>query len=177
MSVTFTARPGPIVGFTIACCREAALVAPRYGSYDDAADALVKLRAHEGTSGQRRDPLPGCAWPEFCPDGFLTIRSHEEHESPSVNVTDSNAALLHDTLGYHGPDDDLIAGTAGADEFAGRVLTALALAPADAGTPWHEPTPRFIECGRRPGYLQHRLRELQELAEWCSWHQREVQWA
>ncbi|MFI5593449.1 hypothetical protein ACIA5G_50955 [Amycolatopsis sp. NPDC051758] len=177
MSVTFTAQLGSIVGFTIACCREAALIAPRYGDYDDAADALVQLRALEDTSGQRRAVLPGCAWPEVCPDSFLTILPHEEHEAPSVNVTDSNAALLLDALGYRVPADDVIAGTATADEFTGRVLTALALAPADAGAPWHEPTPRFVECGRRPGYLQRRLRELQDLATWCAQHGREVQWA
>jgi hypothetical protein len=178
MSVTFTAELGPIIGFSIACCREAALVAPRYGTYDDAVADLVKLKERDNASGARREPLPGCAWPELCPDGFLSIRALEAQESPSVNVSGVNAALLLQALGYREPfDSGPLVGSAAAEEFGGRVLTALALAPADDGAPWHETSPRFTDCGRWPSYLQDRLEHLHELADWCAQHHRAIQWA
>ncbi len=178
MSITFTAELGAIIGFSIACCHEAACAAPRYGTYDDALADLVKRKKHEDASATRREPLPGCAWPEFCPDGFLTIWALEEQESPSVNVSERNAVLLLQALGYREPFEcSPLAGAATVEEFRGRVLTALALARADDGAPWRETSPRFTDCGRRPGYLQDRLEELHELADWCIQHHREIQWA
>ncbi|MFE6714043.1 hypothetical protein [Streptomyces sp. NPDC057695] len=76
-----------------------------------------------------------------------------------VNMANANAARVLDVLGY-----DELAGDAEADDFLGRVLVALALVPADTGRP---PTAegRFVDCGRRAGYVLERLEDLRVLAE------------
>lgn len=104
---------------------------------------------------------------------------------PEINVSNSNARQLLDVLGYTGDGtassicgssdasaacyDELSGQTSGPD-FLGRVLTALALAPVDAGVPAHavHADSRFIDCGRRPGYIQDRLVQLEELSRYAS---------
>ena len=100
-----------------------------------------------------------------------------EHPSaPVVNVNVSNAVRLLGVLGY--PAEDALGGEVSAGEFLGRVLLALAVEPDDAGMPGCEAPDhgRFIECGRLPGYLQDRLRDLHELAEWCQERSSTVTW-
>ncbi|THA53269.1 hypothetical protein E6R62_19470 [Streptomyces sp. A1136] len=76
-----------------------------------------------------------------------------------VNMANSNAARVLGVLGY-----EELAGDAEADDFLGRVLVALALVPVDAGRP-ATAEGRFVDCGRRAGYIQERLEELRALAE------------
>ena len=109
--------------------------------------------------------------------------------SPAVNMTNVNARLVLDALGLPFEDGT---GALDAEDFWGRVLMALAIAPEDAGMPRHqlvagdvaplfgevrEGGATFIECGRREGYLQDKLRELVEVARWASTVGREVTWA
>jgi hypothetical protein len=106
---------------------------------------------------------------------------------PEVNVSNSNARLLLEALGLPFVDG---CGSLGADDFLGRVLTALAVAPQDAGVPAHRLVPgestifgpvveggaTFIDCGRSEGYLQERLLQLEEVATAALLAGREVSW-
>ncbi|NUK55483.1 hypothetical protein HRW14_35640 [Streptomyces lunaelactis] len=87
-----------------------------------------------------------------------------------VNMANSNAARVLDSLGYAEPygDED-------ARLFLGRVLLALALDPEDAGRP-AVTDGRFIDCGRSQGYAQSRLNELRELAEYAQARGLRVTW-
>ncbi|ABW14381.1 hypothetical protein Franean1_5018 [Parafrankia sp. EAN1pec] len=70
---------------------------------------------------------------------------------------------------------------ASAEDFAGRVLTALALSPDDEGMPGTDEYgargARWVECGRRPGYLQDTLGRLRSLAEAARTHDLTITWA
>lgn len=98
-------------------------------------------------------------------------------ESGDVNMANANAAFVLDSLGL--PTDDLSGGLP-ADDFLGRVLMALAVAPQDEGVPAYDDTrpggPQWTECGRREGYLQDQLEALRELTEQCP-PGAEVAWA
>ncbi|TQK49869.1 hypothetical protein FBY35_0145 [Streptomyces sp. SLBN-118] len=87
-----------------------------------------------------------------------------------VDMANSNAARVLDTLGYAEPygDED-------ARLFLGRVLLALALNPEDAGRP-AVVDGRFTDCGRAPGYVQSRLNELRELAQYAHARGLRVTW-
>jgi hypothetical protein len=178
MSVTFTAEMGAIVAHVITCtCKNAISQAPRFGAYQDARDALLAIPyGLEYGRGEHRTALPGCSDPELCPDYPLSVHAIEDLERPEINVSNANATHLLHALGYgeHGELDELF-GDATPEEFRGRVLTALALAPADEGTPSYQDG-NWVECGRRPGYLQNRLTELLDLADWCARNARPVQW-
>lgn len=96
----------------------------------------------------------------------------------SVNMSNANAATVCATLGVD-LEDWGWCGSLTAEDFLGRVLVALAIQPADEGVPAHEVPfgvpgrpawtgeARFIECGRAPGYIQERLGQLRELADWA----------
>jgi hypothetical protein len=107
---------------------------------------------------------------------------------PEVNVSNANARLILDALGLEAGD---LTGALDAPGFQARVLTALALAPEDAGVPMHQLVPgestvfgsvveggaTVIDCGRREGYLQERLAELLAVADAAILAGREVTWA
>ena len=177
MSVTFTAELGTIIAHVITCgCRDTISQVPRFGAYEDAADALLALSARINAGDIRRQPLPGCALPGICPEYPLSVYPVEDLERPEVDVSRSNAVPLLHALGYGElPEHEQLAGQASAEEFRGRVLTALALAPIDEGLP-AEQNGRYFEGGRRRGYLQARLLRLHELADWCADHRRSVHW-
>lgn len=102
--------------------------------------------------------------------------------APGINVSNSNAAALLEVLGLPTNPWDTPEGfeyPTGQD-FLGRVLLALGLVPADAGVPAHAPNPErpnFIDCGRREGYLQERLGQLRELADYAIAHNRRIDWS
>ncbi|MEU2454855.1 hypothetical protein ABZ605_32800 [Streptomyces sp. NPDC012765] len=89
----------------------------------------------------------------------MSVTFFVDSAGEGVNLANSNAARVLGVLGY-----DELAGDAEADDFLGRVLVALALTPEDAGRP-ATAEGRFVDCGRRVGYVQERLEELYELAE------------
>jgi hypothetical protein len=99
---------------------------------------------------------------------FYLITPDDEfvREDLSVNMANANAFRMLETLGYRNPD---YCGELTPVDLLGRVLTALGLEPLDEGRPWTEERSEggatMIDCGRRPGYIQDRLRDLQDLAE------------
>lgn len=97
-----------------------------------------------------------------------------------INMCNRNAALVCESLGI-ALDPDWCGDMAAAD-FHGRVVLALALAPADEGMPSYDHvtapgSARMIEGARRPGYLQERLAQLHQLSTWAIAHGAEVWWS
>jgi hypothetical protein len=110
---------------------------------------------------------------EFNADVIMAIPAADDL---SVNMSNTNAARVCETLGID-LDDLGWCGSLPAADFLGRVLVALAVCPVDAGIPAHElsgTSPRWIECGRPEGYLQDRLGQLRELADWAVAHDAEI---
>ena len=109
----------------------------------------------------------------FCPEFNANLLvACPEAEDLEINVSSANAVVLCDALGINLAEEGWC-GSLPAEDFLGRVLVALAVQPSDEGIPTHEvPTGgvRWIECGRRPGYIQDRLAQLHELAEWAVAH-------
>lgn len=115
-------------------------------------------------------------------------------DEPTLNVSNANAHTLLRALGLLpelGADAvltathdqisdpssvDYLDGECDSADLLGRVDLALALAPADAGVPWHALDARVTECGRRPGWLQHRLTALREIAVYAHTNGRLVDW-
>lgn len=97
-------------------------------------------------------------------------------EELDINMNIRNAATVCDALGI-----DLNelgwSGSMAAADFQGRVLMALAVAPVDEGMPSYEhpgPGATMIEGARSPGYLQERLGQLRELADWAVANNAEI---
>jgi hypothetical protein len=110
----------------------------------------------------------------------------------SPNVGRLNEAHVLEALGLPISDCEDNYGDEDASAFLGRILMAEAVAPEDAGTPatsrrlgdgFGGPVPiitaggRWHECGRSEGYLQRKLAELRELAEWAAKRGHRVAWA
>jgi hypothetical protein len=98
----------------------------------------------------------------------IALAGGDEVDEVGVNLANTNAARILEVLGFH--DDvaagDLVGGML-APEFLGRVLMALAVEPADEGLPGAAlpgPGALWIDCGRRPGYIQEQLGRLHDLA-------------
>lgn len=198
MSVTFTAELVAPAGYVVACCPSAAAQAPRFGTYEDARDALRDRELARLVADGALPVLPGCELPTICPDYVWNVHAVYADPAPEVNVGAKHVADVLHALGYltfseipevrsdaecdaAGAWTEEFAGIEDAATFAGRVLTALALAPADPGRPGYDDSvpggPRWHVMPRRPGYLQEKLRALHELAAWCSTRGRRVQWA
>lgn len=188
MSVTFTADRRPATQFAVTCgCERATALAARHDTYEEAsAEAL--------SAGPARRALPGCAMPDICPEYPLYVHDVDPDGefTPEVNMSERNAALLAGLLGFavsektgaaqtplsparDGVGSDRDAGQLPAEDSLGRVLVALALTTEDEGVDgyWHG---RIHLGGRRAGYLQMRLAELRDLAQWCADRGRDVAW-
>jgi hypothetical protein len=116
----------------------------------------------------------------FSPSFFLsTVLT-----TPELNMSNVNAREILATLGLQ--DDDDLCGETSADDFMGRVLMALAVAPADAGMPTYDDSTynedgsrigaQYIRCGRVENYTQIKLTELHEIAEWAQRNETTVSW-
>ena len=117
------------------------------------------------------------------------LASIPEAEELEINMSNSNAVLVCESLGIN-LEEEGWCGSLPAQDFLGRVLVALAVSPADEGMPSHdlqpgddagplfgivrEGGPRIIQGARRPGYLQERLGQLRELADWAVAHDAEI---
>lgn len=121
-------------------------------------------------------PHPACG-DDWCrADDSRSMRIDAVDETPEMNVSNANARLVLDALGYGDAlrDEDLT-GQASGEDFLGRVLTAVAVAHADVGIPAHQ-MGRVIECGRPEGYLDDRLDTLRTVAEAAIASGRDVCW-
>lgn len=168
MSVTFTAkRPSTVVGYAVTCYAyglERDWRGPVHLSRDAA--CAEHFLEHAGNAD--------------C-DGDYAHAVRDTDADPSVNVTNTNAATILDALGLSVEGEIELCGSAPAEEFLGRVLLALAVAPSDAGVPsFVETTPgraTVYHGGRPDGYLQQRLNQLHAVAEFASCHRVTVAWA
>lgn len=171
MSVTFTPEilDTDTIGFTLECACGDARTSTVHATYEAAVEQIA------GGTG-----LPRCG-DEFC--GAETIHvvgidAPEVADRPELNMCNGNAMFVADALGI--APEDVSFGAQDAAVFQGAVLLALALAPADLGMPVHaeDPTSMRVIAGARPaGYLQDKLQELHEIAEWALRHDRRVTWA
>jgi hypothetical protein len=97
---------------------------------------------------------------------------------PMVNMANGNAAQVFDLLGLT-YDGDF--GEIAAEDFLGRVLLAQALTDVvtddTRGLPARIEGAKWIDCGRRPGYLAERLTELHEIACWAHERNAVVVWS
>lgn len=179
MSVTFFPELAPVVGYRLADYfggRDPRL----FGSYDEAVTALVTAR-------EARTVLPGCTDPEEIAasgDAYRVdvVTGDGDDTGPERNMVNANARSVLSLLGYEEDGEVLdLVGSCGAEEFLGRVLTARALAPVDAGAPAMESVGHggatVVDCGRSPGYHQRALDGLEDLAHWCRDRQRAVCWS
>ncbi|MBV7255155.1 hypothetical protein KQH21_30925 [Streptomyces sp. IpFD-1.1] len=198
MTVTFTAATAPAAGFVVTCgCDEATAYARPFDDYRAAQATADQINA----AADQRGPLPGCCMPTVCPEYPLRPEPiAPDGIPPLINVSNTNAVVILEALGlptqseaadHHDlepfpaevPDNGVIIpiavvdayGELIAEEFLGRVLTALALAPEDAGVPDIQFGRTYLG-GRPTEYLQQRLHDLHELASWCATNERRVVW-
>ena len=79
----------------------------------------------------------------------------------SVNVSNTNARDILEVLGY---EQDELCGSATSDDFMGRILIALAVAPESAERVTEVSHSNYggtiVSCGREAGYVQKRLNDL-----------------
>jgi hypothetical protein len=123
-------------------------------------------------------------------DGWeIRLGGHARHHE--VNLANTNAIRVIGVLGFPLDDEEGCVGDATADDFLGRVLVALAVAPRDEAMPAYrltqaEQSPVVRElCGgaavwqgpRREGYLQEKLIALETLARFCVEQNYAVLWA
>jgi hypothetical protein len=181
MSVSFTPNIEP-AGYKVSCAfdhtvhptREQARDAvvahgPRCAALEawaagiQSVDADAYWEAAENFRGEHPDRLH----PDWC-QSYWGVAAVYAEPLVEVNLANSNARGILELLGY---DDNDLCGHADADEFLGRVLVAMAIAPRDLCTPTSEELggsgARIIMCGRPEGYHQRVLGDLRELAEYA----------
>jgi hypothetical protein len=162
MSVSFYPAIDDSVAHIITCiCEETKFDT----TYPDRASAYAAK-----TSG---DLKPNCG-DAYCEYLYVNPAIAE----PEVNMSNSNAYDLMDVLGLipeEGNFDDVCVGSMKAEDFLGRVVVARGLAPVSPER-LPEQDGIMIYAGRREGYVQERLEQLQEVADWAIANKREVVW-
>lgn len=95
-----------------------------------------------------------------------------------VNMANGNAAFVMSLLGIEFDDG---CGAMDADQFLERLAFAGAIGRGDPGTVTigykEDGGATMIECGRSVGYVDMRLDQLIEIAEWAKEHNRRVVWS
>lgn len=119
-------------------------------------------------------------------DEFGEVLWAEAPDELEVNMSNANAAQVCAALGVSLAPD--WCGNMAADDFLGRVLVAMAVAPADPGMPSYELLPgdadrpmwagdaTVIQGARPAGYLQERLTQLHALALWAVENDKIITW-
>lgn len=98
-----------------------------------------------------------------------------DYEGGSMNISNGNAVTILEALGLESNFESGLFGTVPAEDFLGRVLMAIAIAPEDEGRPTFQDH-SITFCGTEPGYLQTRLAKLHEIALWAVENKTEVSW-
>lgn len=153
MSVTFSVE-SPIIGWVSACACGLVRTTTMYETYD-----AVRAAIDAGAEN------PQCWSCDGYGDGPYASAISLFDEAPEVNVSNANAGTLLRALGLYEQGGDLTGALPG-EEFASKVIQARVLTPQDAGVPATQ-YGLVTDCGRRPGYVQDRLDELQEIANFA----------
>lgn len=195
MSVTFAAAMAPIIGFDLACVCGARYLteADEPMPYEVALATLLTVRdANEG--------LADCEDEDCFTFGIFTKPVEDGEDSPEVQMSNTNAVAVLETLGLKATDEsfeDTCCGAISGEDLMGRILVALAIAPesaerptlarvneahtygaeAHAGAVMVTTGPTMIQCGVEAGYVQAKLEALRAVAEFCIEQDREVVWA
>lgn len=188
MSVTFRPTRGPISHYSVECANCNVTDPTRFATFDEAS-------AFVATVAMRLATVTGCVAEDgYCEQATFTNEHETVGDVPEVNVANTNAMDVLDALGvdfrfepteeererdFFGLAGVELVGTLDAGDFMGRVLTALAVAPASAEIPMHAAVgaPNMIRGYREEGYVQNRLNELHEVAQFAMDHGREVTWS
>jgi hypothetical protein len=167
MSITFsTDRPAQRLGYSVCCYAygtESDWLGPIHPTVEAA--GYDHQLAHRNAAECDANGASGNTFARFDTDA-----------DPSVNMSNTNALHILDTLGF--PEREYV-GSTDAEDFLGRILLALAVAPHDAGIPSHVvpgPGATVINGGREDGYTQRRLEQLRTLAEFARLHRANVTW-
>ena len=169
MSITFTPEIGPIDHYVVECLNCGATQ-----DFSDG-DAAYDITRFSDIGAAVLDTCTNTGTFE-CGEGAISHAVDSLGMLPSVNMANLNAGDVLDALGI---DRDDISGSMPARDFLGRILMALAAAPESAPIPAHTMggSTNFIRCERAPGYVQDRLRDLHEVAEFAIAHDRPITWA
>lgn len=179
MSVTFAPAMAPIVGWDLACvCGARYLEADQpLMAYEEALGALTLVKA------QNKGFL-ACEDEDCFLYGIHPHAVEEGPQAPEVNMANGNTVAVMEALGIKTDEvsfEAVCSGSLPAEDFLGRVLMALAVAPVSAERPTlvekNEGQATFVQCGVREGYVQEKLLELQAVAEFAVRENREVSWA
>lgn len=187
MSVTFHAEFAGTDHFTVTCVNCNVTTGP-FTTHEDTETFILAVRNGTAT-------FPGCQREEDECDWAMFSTPHEAGgDLPEVNIANGNAMDILDTLGidyrYEPTPEELehdffglagveLLGSMDAQEFLGRVLMGLAVAPESAEIPAHAAVgaPNIIRAHREPGYIQHTLERLHEVAQAAAANNRQVAWA
>jgi hypothetical protein len=181
-----------VLDYRIVCVADPA---DTHGAGGDRRRFTTYDQAHAALATHRRFCRDEWCWPRA---PHVVGRTAGEHE-PRLDVSSTNGAFLLRALGLAaelGADD--VCGRSGghdshdtdelsrfpwhgeihAKELLERIAVTRALCPEDAGVSPHTLVghPRFIACGRRTGYLEYALEQLEEVARYASTGHRQVMW-
>lgn len=183
MSVTFEAQMSVITGWTVRCaCGDGA--GPTFGDYQDGYAYLTMMIEDESL----RVALPGCEDPETCLMYRLCLTAREEDPSPSINMSNTNSLDLFDALGLNTCSVDAYGktivespwdgGSVPAADFMGRVLLAMAVMQSDSGQSeiGRVESASDVICAQRLGYVNGRLADMHQLAEFAVARSLPVNW-
>lgn len=173
MSIDFTTDSGSVLGYAVT---DRSGGQEKFATYDAAVQRLVAVR-DRGAILNGSQPS-GDEYRDMYDVHDPSIDVLVDDPAPVVNMCNRNAWFVGAALGIT-PIDGELSGSTTPIDFLGRVLLAQAISPADAGTPAyaHPGTGgRFIEGDRPTAYLQDRLDQLRDLAEWAIAHGRDSIW-
>lgn len=178
MSVTFAAAPGVLLGWDVVCvCGAKYLEEGQALLTRDEVDGLITLFKAEEKG------LAGCEEDDCFIYGLFGKAVYEGGDSPEVNMSNMNSVALLEVLGLKTDEDDfadVCCGSKAAEDFKGRVLMALAVAPVSAErvteATLFESGAMMVTCGVEEGYVQEKLEALLSVADFALSQGVEVCW-
>lgn len=147
MSITFQVEPGDVIGFAVSCgCMGSEVIV--FGAYVDASEFAQ--------SGQYS--FAGCDDSEYCLYPMVEAQFENSQDTVSVNMSNSNAFSVLETLGVDVHDQDY-AGSFDADDLLARINIGLAVSLESAEIPTFADG-NMVFGGRPEGYVQNRLYDI-----------------